>query len=156
VIEKFFKNLSEIVGIEAIALLDNNNHIIDTWIESKYDTSIFTEIGLSYLQIFSIQENRNFDINEIVLLFDKGLLFVRNHQKFVMIVIANPNIDISLIRLAINVGIFELGEARKIQKQLKKFPADKSHSINELELDDAEHLMIEKIAENKDGSGTSE
>ena len=155
-IEKFFKNLCEVNGIEAIALLNNSNKIIDTWIGSKYDTSIFTEIGLSYLQIFAMQDDRNFDVNEIVLLFDKGIIFVRNYQKFFMIIIANPNVDISHIRLAINVGTFELNESRKIQKQLKKFSSDKSHSLNELELDDVERLMIEKIAENKDASGTAE
>lgn len=155
-IEKFFKNLTEIKGIEAFAILNNNNHIVDSWIESRYDLSIFNEIGLSYLQIFDIQENKNFDCNEIVLLFDKGLIFVRYHLKFFIIVIANTNVDISYIRLATNVGIFELNESRKFQKLLKKFPSDRTKLFKQSELDDAEHYMVKKIAESKGTYGSTD
>jgi hypothetical protein len=155
-IEKFFKNLTEINGIEAFAVLNNNNHIVDSWIESRYDLSIFNEVGLSYLQIFDIQENKNFDTSEIVLLFDKGLIFVRYHQKFFIIVIANPNVDVSHIRLAVNVGIFELDESRKFQKLLKKFPSERPRLFNQSDLDDAERLMVEQIIESKDTDGSPE
>ena len=55
-IEKYFQNLNKINDIEAFVLMDANNRIIGKWISSKYDTSIFTEIGKSYLQIFGIEE----------------------------------------------------------------------------------------------------
>jgi hypothetical protein len=156
VIEKYFRNLNRIDGIEAFVLMDDSNRIIGRWINSKYDTSIFTEIGKSYLQIFGIEESLNFDIDEIVILFERGLIFVRNHLKFFLIIIANPHTDISYIRLAVNVSIFELEESRKGQKLFKKLPLEKPRSFRKSELDDVERLMIKKITENRNGTGTSE
>lgn len=155
-IEKYFQNLNKIDGIEAFVLMDDNNRIIGRWVNSKYDTSIFTEIGKSYLQIFGIEESLNFDIDEIVILFERGLIFVRNHLKFFLIIIANHHADISYIRLTVNVSIFELEESRKGQKLVKKLPLEKPRSFKESELDDAERLMIKKITENWNGTGTSE
>jgi hypothetical protein len=90
------------------------------------------------------------------LLFDKGLIFIRYHQKFFIIVIANTNVDVSHIRLAINVGIFELNESRKFQKLLKKFPSERTKLFSQSELDDAEHFMVEKIAESKGSHGSTD
>ena len=154
-IEKYFQNLYEIDGIEAFVLIDDHNQIIDTWANSKYDASFFREIGKSYLQIFGIEEKLNFDADEIVVLFDRGLIFVRNHRKFFLIILANPYVDISYIRLAVNVSLYELEESRKSQKLFKKLPIEKPYSFNESELDEAERLMIEKITENRNAAGTA-
>lgn len=155
-IEKYFRNLYQIDGIETFVIMDDNSHIIGKWVNSKYETSVFTEIGKSYLQIFGIEERLGFDVDEIVVLFDRGLFFIRNHRKFFLIILAKPSVDISYVRLAVNVCIFELEESRKSQKLFKKLPFEKPHSFNKSELDDAERLMIEKIAENRDATGTSE
>lgn len=152
-IEKYFQSLCEIDGIDAFALLDNNNRIIATWTNSQYDSPIFSEIGESYLQIFGIDDNLNFHVDEIILQFDRGLIFVRKHPKFLLLVIANSSVDTSYIRLAANVSIFELDGSRKIQRALNKLPSAKSKRFEETKLDDVEYFMINKIVESGSAFG---
>jgi len=152
-IEKYFQNLCEIDGIEAFALLDNNNHIIGTWTNSQYDSPIFSEIGESYLQIFGIEENLKFHVDEIVLQFDRGLIFVRRHAKFLLLIIANSWVDTSHVRLAANVSIFDLEGSRKIQRALNKLPSTKPNRFEEMKLDDVEYFMINKIVESGSAFG---
>jgi hypothetical protein len=152
-IEKYFQNLCEIDGIEAFALLDNNNQIIGTWTNSQYDSPIFSEIGESYLQIFAFDENLNFHVDEIVLQFDRGLVFVRKHSRFLLVIIANSSVDTSYVRLATNVSIFDLGGSRKIQRALNKLPSTRSNRFEETKLDDVEYFMINKIVESGNAFG---
>lgn len=151
-IEKHFQDLCEINGIEAFALLDNNSHIIYHWINSKYDSSIFAEIGGAYLQIFALEEESNFGVDEVILSFDRGLVFVRNHERFVLVIIGNPHIDTSHIRLAVNVSLFEIGESKKVQKILRKLPPQKPNQVDVPKSDDTERMIIDRILESKDGS----
>ena len=155
-IEKYFRNLCEIEGIEAFALLDNHSRIISTWTNSQYDSPIFSEIGESYLQIFGIEENLNFDVDEIIIQFDRGLLFVRNHPKFLLLIIANSAVDTSYVRLAANVSIFDLEQSRKTQRALNKMPSEKPNRFEDMRLDDVEYFMINKMVENGNAFGSSD
>lgn len=152
-IEKYFQNLCEIDGVEAFALLDNNSHIIGTWTNSQYDSPIFSEIGESYLQIFGIEETLDFNVDEIILRFDRGLVFVRKHTRFLLLIIANTSVDTSYVRLAANVSIYELEASRKIQRALKKLPSTKPNRFEETKLDDVEYFMINKIVESGNAFG---
>lgn len=148
-ISEFFQHLYKINGIEAFAFVDNTNHIIDSWTDSKYDSSVFGEIQESYLQIFTIANQSAFDVDEIVVSFDRGLIFARNHPKFFVIIISKPNADLSYIRLAVNVSFFEMEESRKARRILRRLPSDKPSLFDESKFDDAERLMLKKIAESK-------
>jgi len=148
-ISRFFQHLYKINGIEAFALVDNTNRVIDSWTDSKYDSSIFGEISVSYSQIFAIANQSNFDVDEIVVSFDRGLIFARNHHKFFILIISKPNADISYIRLAVNVSFFEMEESRKAQKLLKRLPSDKPSQIEEYKFDDAERQMLAKMIEDR-------
>jgi len=155
-IEKYFRNLCEIDGIEAFALLDNDSRIISTWTNSQYDSPIFTEIGESYLQIFGIEENLNFDVDEIIIQFDRGLLFVRNHPKFLLLIIANSEVNTSYVRLAANVSIFDIEQTRKTKKALNRMPSGKPSQFEDMKLDDVEYFMINKIVGTGNALGSSD
>ena len=155
-IDKYFQWLYEIEAVDAFALVDNMNHIVDGWTNSKYDSTIFTEIADSYLQIFGINGKSGFDIGEIVLSFERGLIFVRNYSRFLLLVIASPHADVSYLRLAVNVSIAELEESKKIQKIFKKLPPEKPFEFEDSHLDDNERSMINRIMENRDAIGRTD
>lgn len=146
-VEKYFQHLYEIKGIEAFALLDNNKQIIYHWIHSKYDSPIFSEIGESYIRIFALAQAHGIDMDEVVTLFDRGTVFVRNHERFFLVIIGNPHVDISHIRLAVNVSLFEIDESKRIQKMLRKLPPQKPDRFDISQLDDAERVLINRILE---------
>ncbi len=153
-IQQHFKDLIEIKGIDAVALYDNHNRIMDSWVQPpKQNIAVISEIGETYLHIFGLLEYLKSDMSELVLPHDKGIIYARTRPKYFIIVMAKLSIDAALIRLALNVAIKEFEENRKSKKVLKKLSDKKFYQIKSITLDDVEKIMLENILEDKDGGG---
>lgn len=146
-IAEFFKDVTEISGVDAIVLFNNQNGVIESWSSSKYNPGVFTEMGESLLHIFGLLEYLKYDMNELVVPFDKGLLYARTHPKFYMVVLAKLSVEVPLVRLAMNVCLKEFEEDRKVKKLLKKLSDNKFFQIKSITLDDTEKIMLENILE---------
>ena len=153
-IEQYFKNLIEIAGIEAVVIFDNQNNILDSWTLPKYNLTVFTELGETFLHVFGLIEHLRYEPTEIVVPFDRGLVFGKTEEKFYVIVIARVSVEVPLIRLAVNVETEDFKQARKVRKMLKKLPDQKFYQIKSITLDDVEKIMLENILEDNDGGGT--
>jgi hypothetical protein len=151
-VEQFFKDVNDIEGVEAVILFSNQNSIVDSRATSKYNPTIFSEIGESFLHIFGMLEYMKYDLNEIVVPFDKGLVYARTHPKFYIVVLARVSVEVPLIRLAMNVCLREFEESRKARKTLKKLSDKKFFQIKSITLDDLEKIMLQKMFEEVDGA----
>ena len=151
-VEQFFKEVTEVSGVEAVVLFDNGQNLIGSWSTTRYNPSIFTEMGESFLHIFGMLEYLQYDLNEVVVPFDKGLLYARTHPKFYLVVLSRPGIEVPLIRLAVNVCLGELEENRKAKKAFKKLTDKKFYQIKSITLDDNEKILLEKMLEDNDGA----
>lgn len=151
-IVEFFKDVTEISGVDAIVLFNNQNKVIESWSGSKYNPGVFTEMGESLLHIFGLLEYLKYDMNELVVPFDKGLLYARTHPKFYMVVLAKLSVEVPLVRLAMNVCLKEFEEDRKVKKLLKKLSDNKFFQIKSITLDDTEKIMLENILEESNGA----
>ncbi|MCK6620742.1 MAG: hypothetical protein HUU32_07310 [Calditrichaceae bacterium] len=151
-IAEFFKDVTEISGVDAIVLFNNQNGVIESWSGSKYNPGVFTEMGESLLHIFGLLEYLKYDMNELVVPFDKGLLYARTHPKFYMVVLAKLSVEVPLVRLAMNVCLKEFEEDRKVKKLLKKLSDNKFFQIKSITLDDTEKIMLENILEESNGA----
>lgn len=151
-IVEFFKDVTEIPGVDTIVLYNNQNGVIESWSSSKYNTGVFNEMGEALLHIFGLLEYLKYDMNELAIPFDKGLLYARNHPKFYIVVLARLSVEIPLVRLAMNVCLKEFEEDRKVKKLLKKLSDNKFFQIKSITLDDTEKIMLENILEESNGA----
>jgi hypothetical protein len=151
-VEQFFKDVTDIEGVEAVILFSNQNSIISSWATARYNPTIYAEMGESYLHIFGMLEYMKYDLNEIVVPFDKGLVYARTHSKFYVVVLARLSADVSLIRLAMNVCLKEFEDNRKAKKIIKKLSDKKFYQIKSITLDEKEKIMLEKMLEEGDGA----
>ena len=53
-IQKNLTDLMNLPSIEAIALYGIDNTLIDSWSEGNFNTEIFNQVALHYLQVFSV------------------------------------------------------------------------------------------------------
>lgn len=150
-IEQHFKDVTELKGIEAVVLFDNQNRILDSWASPKHNAAVLAEVGETFLHSFGLIEYLNYDMYELVLPHDKGIIYARTHQKFFIVVMARLSVDAALIRLALDVCLKEFQENRKIKKVLKKLSDKKFYQIKSITLDDVEKIMLENILEDNDG-----
>ncbi|HQU71008.1 MAG TPA: hypothetical protein PKV71_05280 [Calditrichia bacterium] len=148
-IEKFFKDLTEITGVEAVILYDNANSVLDSWAIPKYNPGIFTDVGETFLHAFGVLEHLNYDFGEIMIPFDRGLVYARSHSHFYLVIIARLSTPVPMLRLAVNVNLHDFLENRKVQKWMKKLSGKKFFQIKSVSLDDVEKIMLENMLEDQ-------
>ncbi|GEM_PF-3552810 len=150
-IESFFKDLTEINGVEAIIVFDNHKRILDSWRVTQFNPTIFSEMGETFLHIFGMMEFLQSDIHEISVPYDKGIIYARTLPRFYLVIIAKLSVEIPLIRLTANVCLKDAEEHRKYRKMIKKLPDKKFYQIKTTALDDVEKIMLENILEEFNG-----
>jgi len=148
-IREAFSDLIAINGIEAVVIYDNRNQIIDSWNTPKYNPAVFVETGETFQHIFGLLEHLRYDMDELVLPFDRGLVFVRSHARFYVTVIARLSVEIAHIRLAMNVAVHDVDTQKKWRRTLRKLPDQKYSNINSARLDEVEKIMLENMREGK-------
>lgn len=151
-VQQYFKDVIEVDGVDAVVLFDNQNNIIGSSATTKYNPTVFSEMGESFLHIFGMLEYLKYGLNEIVVPFDKGLLYTRTHPRFYVIVLAKLSVEVPLIRLAMNVCLKEFVEDRKVKKIFKKLSDKKFYQIKSITLDEMEKIMLEKMLEETDAT----
>ncbi len=152
-VQQYFSDLTGIAGIEAVVIFDNQNNIVDSWALPKYNLTVFSELGETFMHVFGLIEHLDYDMEEIVMPFDRGLVYAKSQEKFSIVVIARLSVEVSLIRLALNVNLQEFHNIRKVRRLLKKLPDQKFYQIKSSTLDDVEKIMLENILEGGDDDG---
>ncbi len=144
-ISEFLNDMTKIEDLEAIALYRSDNALIDTWFMPNFDQNIFDLLSIHYFQIFSILSDGFRDFQEVVLSHSQGKIYVRAIPDLLLIVIGKSSVDISLVRLIINVKIADFLKSRKLQKFLKKASKKSINFLQKKYLDDREIYLLNNI-----------
>jgi hypothetical protein len=144
IISEYLKDLTQLKGVEAIALYSSDNTIIASWSQPDFNAQIFEDISINYFQIFSVLESGFRDFQESVLAYDKGSVFARILPDLLLIVIIKPNVEVALVRLIVNVHITELIQSKRVQKILKKLSGQSVNFLETKYLDPREKDYLEK------------
>lgn len=147
-IEKFFRELTRLEGIEAIIVYNNQNRIIDSWQASADRLGILTDVGETFLHVFGLLEYLHRpDLGEFCVAHADGVMIARSHPRFYLVIMGGPTLQPALVHLALEVCVGELASNRKARKILKKLPEHKFYQIKTITLDDIEKRMLENILE---------
>ena len=150
-IKTYFTDVKDLKDVEAIIVFDNQHKVLDSWTIPKYNPTIFNEVGESFLHIFGLMEHLKYEMQEVVLPFDRGIIFAVSQPEFYMVVVAGLEVEASLIRLAVDVNMKDFLENKKAKKLLKKLSNKKFYQIKSITLDDVEKIMFESILEDNNG-----
>jgi hypothetical protein len=142
---EYLKDLTLLKGMEGIALFRHDNTILDSWYEPNFNSKVFEEISINYFQMFSILDSGYRDFYEVVTSHEKGRVYVRVLPDLLLVVVAKSNIEITLVRLIVNVQIVELLNSRKLQKLVKKISEKSLNFLNKKYLDEREGEYLKKI-----------
>lgn len=144
-IAELFKNLLKIEGVEAVAVFSNDNKLLDSWTRSHFNPQVFRDLGLNSLQICQAGKRSNLMLEEIVLKYEKGQLYCRSNPDFLLVVVTKVKVDITLIRLIVNVGLGEYRESRKLQKIVRKVTSGSTNILAKELIDDVEEEYLTKL-----------
>ncbi len=150
-IEQYFPYLVGRKGVSAVVLCDKRGQVRSSWVIPKLNRDVLGEICEQMVQAFSLAQELQFDVEELVVPFEKGLLYARITDWFLLAVVARLNLDVSLLRLMVNVHLADFMKNKKILRMLKKWPDWPSLSTAAISLDDIEVQFIQQLTEEHGG-----
>jgi hypothetical protein len=144
-IKEYLRDLTLIDSVEAIAIYAIDKSILDNWSRPNFQNNILKEISLHYLQMFYLLETDVNNFREIIISHDRGYIYARALPDLMLIIISRIPVDISLLRLIINVKIPDLLNSRAFQKKIKKVVSNNSNFLDKKFLDDSEKEYLKKL-----------
>jgi len=144
-IEKYLKDLIQLKNVEAVAAYSLNNELIDSWSDPNFNSKVLKELSLHYFQVFATLDLSLKNFQEIVITHEKGHFYTRILPNLLLIVVVKLPIEISLLRLIINVKISDLLKSKELQKGLKKSTQESKDFLNNKNLDDSEKEYLKKL-----------
>lgn len=149
--ENYFRDLIRIPGLEAVLVFSNAKKILYQWTVPQFNLAILQELMESYVQIFGVGEKFGFSFPEMVIPYEKGIIYARVTEKWIVVVVAKLSVEVSLIRLIMDVRLPEILKDKQVQKQTKRTPVNRFEQINEFALDDTETALIQQLQGMEDG-----
>ena len=144
-IEKYLKDLVQLKNVEAVAAYSLNNELVDFWSDPNFNNKVLKELSLHYFQVFATLDLSLKNFQEIVITHEKGHFYTRILPNLLLIVVVKFPIEISLLRLIVNVKISDLLNSKEFQKELKKSSKESKDFLNNKNLDDSEKEYMKKL-----------
>jgi predicted regulator of Ras-like GTPase activity (Roadblock/LC7/MglB family) len=116
---KGLNEINELTGVWGSLLCNYQAGVIASAPPADLNVSALENIARHCVDLMSPGNESVQDLQEAVVHFQQRKLFVLDLEKAILIVLCNPSIDISLLRMTINVMITRWKADSKIQKQLK-------------------------------------
>jgi len=144
-IESYLKDLTQLKNVEAIAIYSLNNKLIDSWCDPNFNSKVLEELSLHYFQVFATLDLSVQNFQEIVITHEKGHFYTRILPNLLLIVLVRLPVEISLIRLIVNVKSIDLLNSRGLQKELKRSSVESKDFLNKKYLDESEKEYLKKL-----------
>jgi predicted regulator of Ras-like GTPase activity (Roadblock/LC7/MglB family) len=100
---KGLQEINELSGVWGSLVCDNQGKIIASSPPPGFDEAKLEEVSILCVETLSDGSEFIQELGEVTFLYQQSHLFVLDLNGFVMIVFSAPSIDISLLRLTINV-----------------------------------------------------
>jgi predicted regulator of Ras-like GTPase activity (Roadblock/LC7/MglB family) len=113
------KEINELTGVWGSLLCNNQAGVIASAPPADFIGSALENIARHCVDLMSPGNESFQDLQEVVVHFQQKKLFILDLEQAILIVLCNPGVDISLLRMTINLMITRWEADRKIQKQLK-------------------------------------
>jgi len=113
------REINELTGIWGGLVCNNQGEIIQSNTPPGLDISSLENINRDLISMFSSAAESMQGISEIVLHYEQRKLLVLDLENAFLIVICTPSVDLSILRMTVNVVLTTWESNRKVQKLLK-------------------------------------
>ena len=142
---EYFEDLKRVDGIHCIGFYDKKLNVIERWSSQYLSEKISTSIRQEIAQIFVLSEVYLQPAREFILVTKKEKIFSRNFDRFYLLILAQLKVDIPLIRLITSVSWGKMQKEKKVQKFLRKLPAQSPDFFSEENVDDVEAKYLAQL-----------
>jgi len=114
------REINELVGTWGSLICNNQGEIIQGNTPPGLNKAALENINRNVIGMFTSASESMQEISEAVLHYSERKLFVLDLKKAFLIVICTPSVDISLLRMTINVILSRWEGDPKVQKEFQK------------------------------------
>ncbi len=118
--KKGLEEINQLVGIWGSLICNNQGEIILGNTPPGLNKSALENINRNGISMFTSANGSMQGISEAVLHYEERKLFVLDLEKVFLIVICTPSVDISLLRMTVNVLLSRWDGDQKVQKEINK------------------------------------
>ncbi len=119
------REINELVGIWGSLICNNNGRIIQGNTPPGLNKATLENINRNVIGMFTSADESREGISEAVLYYAEREIFVLDLGKAFLIVICTPSVDISLLRMTVNVVISRWDGDPKVQKEFQNNLVDR-------------------------------
>jgi len=114
------KEINDLIGAWGSLICDYQGEIILSAVSPGMNKTSLEKISRQAVEMMSVAGESVQGLSEAVLHYSEKKLFILDLEKAILLVICTPSIDISLLRMTINVIRANWDGDAKVQKQLQK------------------------------------
>lgn len=114
------REINELIGTWGSLVCNNQGEIIEGVTPQGLNRSALENINRHVISMFSRADEDLQGISELVIHYSERKLFVLDLEKAFLVVICTPSIDVSLLRMTVNIVRTNWDGDEKVQKQLQR------------------------------------
>ena len=115
------REINSIKGVWGYFLCDNTGKILEREMPIVFMKHLAV-MGKEVTQVVGLLESLSRNPENLDLLFKDGRVMIKSLKNFTLVVFCDPNVDIPMLRLKINVLISEISGDSKMQELFQKSP----------------------------------
>jgi predicted regulator of Ras-like GTPase activity (Roadblock/LC7/MglB family) len=112
------KEINELEGVWGSFICNNQAKILASALPSSLNKSNAENISRHVLGVISTGGDTIQELQEVVIYFQQRRLFILDLQQAILVVICDPSVDISLLRMTVNILTTSWESDANVQKQL--------------------------------------
>ena len=113
------REINELIGTWGSLVCNNQGEIIQSNTPPDLNSSVLENINRHVISVFSRAGEEIQGVSEVVFHYSEKKLFALDLEKAFLIVICTPSVDVSLLRMTVNIVRTNWEGDEKVQKQLQ-------------------------------------
>lgn len=134
------EKIKTVAGVRDSFICDNRGEVIASAVSSGLDTSTLNSIGREVTLVMAAMEMTGEAMHQIDCTYAETLLVVRNLTHAVLVVLCEPQIDIAMLRLVLDVEMARFKGNSSIQSQFAT--RDREKKLSQEEVDETSWHLI--------------
>lgn len=137
------EQLALVAGVQGACLCDNHGAILGMLLAGTADRPLYERIALALTQCLAVLQTRS-AIKEIELRVERKLLVARDLGNALIIPVCSPDVNLSLLRMTLNVATSAIEGDPKLQHSLAQAAPSRAYTLDQEHLDASARSLLKK------------
>ncbi len=140
------EEINGIAGVRTSFLFFNDGELVYHSLPKGLDADECLEIARDVVQMGGIADRLSPSNHEFEIKFETGRVYAWLHLHFNLVVLCDPTVSLSMLRLTVNVALADLEADKKFQKRISKIEATRRSFLTRSNMDPESWSLVEIVS----------